>query len=66
MKPAPCPCGQHAVWYRVATTPEKAPEHAVCFLTDEDFADNYCDDCFAQVVPEAERKRWKRLGDEER
>ncbi len=57
----PCPCGEDAVWYRKTMAPEKAPEHAACFLTDADFADNYCDDCFPQAVPEAERADWNRL-----
>ena len=56
-----CSCGREAVWYRVGTAPEEAPEHAVCFLTDDDFADDLCDACFARTVPEAERDRWKRL-----
>lgn len=63
MKLAPCPCGADALWYKVATRPEEAPEHAVCLLTDDDFADNYCDACFARAVPEAERARWRRLDD---
>jgi hypothetical protein len=44
--------------------PEQAPESAVCFLGDADFADNYCDDCFPQAVPEAERRAWRRLAAE--
>src|SRR5688572_23714554 len=61
MELVPCPCGEEAVWYKVATHPEKAPEHAVCFLMDEVFADNYCDECFVQAVPRAEWRDWERL-----
>lgn len=58
---APCPCGEDAVWHRARMMPEMAPEHAVCFLTDADFADNYCDKCFVLAVPRAERAGWERL-----
>ena len=60
-KLAPCPCGAAATWQKAAMEPEKAPEHAVCLLTDEDFRDNYCDACFGQAVPPNERAGWKRL-----
>lgn len=60
----PCPCGKAtAVWRRVGTLPESAPEETVCFLTDADFADDYCDACFAALVPERERRVWQRLVD---
>lgn len=56
-----CPCGRaKAVWRRVGALPERAPEESVCFLTDADFSDDYCDTCFAAQVPEAERRVWKR------
>ena len=61
VKREPCPCGADATWYKVAMEPEKAPEHAVCLLRDEDFPDNYCQECFVQAVPEEERAGWKRL-----
>jgi len=57
----PCPCGEEAVWYKARATPEKAPEHAVCFLTDGDFADNYCEACFALAAPATERAGWEQL-----
>ena len=57
----PCPCGEDAVWYQARSTPETAPEHTSCFLTDADFADNYCDACFVQAVPNAQWPRWERL-----
>lgn len=57
----PCPCGEDAVWYRAAARPEDAPEGAVCFLTDADFADNYCDECFPLAVPTGERRFWTRI-----
>lgn len=65
MKLVPCPCGEDAVWYKIATAPEDAPESAVCLLMDDDFADNYCEDCFPLAVPEAERKGWRRIDTEE-
>lgn len=65
MKLVPCPCGGDAVWYRQAARPERAPEHAVCLLTDDDFADNYCDECFPLAVPADERPSWRRLDEEE-
>ncbi len=57
----PCPCGEDALWYQARPTPENAPDHAVCFLTDADFADNYCASCFALAVPPADRPNWTRL-----
>lgn len=57
----PCPCGEDARWYRARPTPENAPENAVCFLSDADFADNYCDACFVLAVPAADRPDWMRL-----
>ncbi len=65
-KPAPpdpprCPCGANAVWRYARLAPENAPEHVVCFLTDADFADDYCASCFALAVPAAERPAWTRL-----
>lgn len=59
----PCPCGADAVWYRAQTSPERVPEEAVCFLTDADFTDNYCEDCFPQAVPPSNRPQWKRIDD---
>ncbi len=58
---APCACGEDAVWYRARPTPENAPDHAVCFLMDADFSDNYCEACFVQTVPAADRLNWTRL-----
>lgn len=55
---APCPCGEDALWYRARPTPENAPENAVCFLMDADFADNYCEACFVLAVPAADRPNW--------
>ena len=60
-----CPCGADAVWYKPRPRPEDAPEHAVCLLTDDEFADNYCEACFPQAVPPAERGAWKRIEDAE-
>ncbi len=62
----PCPCGRPAVWHRTPPRPEDAPEHAVCLLTDDDFADSYCDDCFPNKVSLRERPRWKRLNSKEK
>lgn len=70
--PAPppplCPCGKKSVWRRGAflSTPERAPEGAVCFLTDTDFfADDYCEKCFAENVPGSAQTAWQRLTTEE-
>jgi hypothetical protein len=62
----PCPCGQQAVWHRDAPDPEQASEHAVCFLTDADFADDYCEACFtrfcqAEAMTPSERAAWQRV-----
>lgn len=62
----PCPCGGKAVWFREPPDPERASEHAVCFLTEADFADDYCDACFDRFCAEEammlpERAAWKRI-----
>lgn len=62
----PCPCGRGAVWHRAPPRPEDAPEHAVCLLTDDDFVDRYCDECFPSRVPSHERPHWKRTETQEK
>jgi hypothetical protein len=56
-----CSCGARAVWRHARPTPENAPEHVACFLTDADFADDYCASCFARAVSAAEQPAWTRL-----
>lgn len=60
-----CSCGQAAVWHKTPPRPEDAPEYAVCLLTDDDFADSYCDNCFGERVLPQERPFWKRIAAQE-
>lgn len=59
-----CACGRPAIWEREPPRPEDAPEHAVCLLSDAEFADPYCDACFPKNVPPHERFLWRRILDE--
>ncbi|MDQ2687420.1 MAG: hypothetical protein M3Y28_06090 [Armatimonadota bacterium] len=61
-----CPCGQAAAWRKTPPRPEDAPEYAVCLLTDDDFADDYCDECFQSQVTLTERPLWKRINRQEK
>ncbi|MBC8136860.1 MAG: hypothetical protein H8F28_13325 [Fibrella sp.] len=64
-----CPCGENAVWYRIAPPllngdvvgDANTPTFGVRWLTGSDLTENLCDGCFADAVPESDHLLWKRV-----
>ena len=60
---SPCPCGEEAIYYRVAIRPADATGRgkAVSAMTPGDFHENLCADCFRDAFGVDEPAEWVRL-----